>query len=186
MLGPPGKLECLMLTPPTRLTHKKPCTMIIYVCLFIFSHAILLLMVYPRLPWELSLTEFLLAILCMVFMLLSSFTKPGYIKNEVDFYDLVRVIEATQLCPDCETVRTSRSRHCAICHQCVERFDHHCPWINNCVGVNNHNYFIIYLYLQSAVLLLGFPMCIWTIYILATDENHFSPFFVNFDWLVKL
>mmetsp|Transcript_17079 Transcript_17079/g.26423 ORF Transcript_17079/g.26423 Transcript_17079/m.26423 type:complete len:202 (+) Transcript_17079:735-1340(+) len=28
---------------------------------------------------------------------------------------------------------------------CVERYDHHCPWINNCVGVNNHQYFIIFL-----------------------------------------
>jgi len=51
MMGPPGKLECLMLTPPTRLTNKNPCTMIIYICVFFVSHAILLLMVYPRLPW---------------------------------------------------------------------------------------------------------------------------------------
>ena len=49
------------------------------------------------------------------------------------------------LCPDCLIVRTPRSRHCNTCNQCVERFDHHCPWINNCVGINNHVYFIFFL-----------------------------------------
>ena len=42
-------------------------------------------------------------------------------------------------------MRTPRSRHCNTCNQCVERYDHHCPWINNCVGVNNHKYFICFL-----------------------------------------
>ena len=72
MLGPPGKLECLMLTPPIRLTHQNSCTMITYICIFVFSHAILLLMVYCRLPWYLGLTEFVLGVFCLLFLTLSS------------------------------------------------------------------------------------------------------------------
>jgi hypothetical protein len=34
----------------------------------------------------------------------------------------------------------------------VDRYDHHCPWINNCVGIRNHNIFLWYLIFQMATL----------------------------------
>ncbi len=69
------------------------------------------------------------------------------------------------LCPDCEVVRTDRSRHCSYCNRCVERFDHHCPWINNCVGTGNHgpfSFFIVSMYalLVSTACVIGrHPEC---------------------------
>jgi len=49
------------------------------------------------------------------------------------------------LCFQCVQYKPHRSYHCDTCKVCVEQYDHHCPWINNCVGKNNIARFIIFL-----------------------------------------
>ena len=71
---------------------------------------------------------------------------PGRINKEtVEFMKLLETYDATALCPDCEIIRTKRSRHCFKCGFCVERFDHHCPWLHNCIGLNNYKIYMVYL-----------------------------------------
>ena len=84
----------------------------------------------------------------------ASFRNPGYVTPEHDFLYLLQNIHPLEMCPDCEVLRTPRSRHCAICNKCVERFDHHCPWLNNCVGVRNHNAFFVFLISLTLTFLL--------------------------------
>lgn len=95
----------------------------------------------------------ILSIFTLIFFLMCSFRDPGYLKNDrVEFLRLLEQFDPTHLCPDCFTIRTIRSRHCSVCHRCVERFDHHCPWINNCIGIRNHNYFLAYILTQYVLL----------------------------------
>jgi hypothetical protein len=56
-------------------------------------------------------------------------------------------------CNMCRLVRPARSKHCYKCRHCVCKFDHHCPFIANCIGANNHRYFLIYLWCQVATMM---------------------------------
>ncbi|KNB45923.1 palmitoyltransferase [Blastocystis sp. subtype 4] len=56
------------------------------------------------------------------------------------------------ICPTCEIERPNRCKHCLKCDDCIYRMDHHCRWINNCIGISNHRVF--YLFLTSCVVLL--------------------------------
>ena len=58
-------------------------------------------------------------------------------------------------CPTCQLVKPARSKHCSVCRRCVLRFDHHCIWVNACVGEGNHRYFIGFLFVHTAFLVYG-------------------------------
>ncbi|KAL3685000.1 hypothetical protein R1sor_003022 [Riccia sorocarpa] len=59
--------------------------------------------------------------------------------------------EELLFCSLCEAEIYKQSKHCRACDKCVDGFDHHCRWLNNCIGKKNYKTFVA---LMTASLLM--------------------------------
>ena len=65
-------------------------------------------------------------------------------------------------------VTSSRSKHCVRCNRCVFIFDHHCKFVNNCVGRLNYHLFIkliVWLELLELVFFYSASFFTWAQYL---------------------
>ncbi|XP_056433115.1 palmitoyltransferase ZDHHC4 [Gadus chalcogrammus] len=131
---------------------------------FIYLHLLLELLAYGEFSYEvfgfcrdmdttltsLSVPYILLAVKTYLFYLCIT-TDPGTVtqakmSGQLSIYPYDRrMFHPGVPCPTCQLVKPARSKHCRVCDRCVQRFDHHCIWVNNCLGARNTRYFILYL-----------------------------------------
>lgn len=77
-----------------------------------------------------------------------------------------------RLCRRCNSFKPKRAHHCSVCRRCIIKMDHHCPWVNNCVGIGNHKYFLLFVFYTCLSCIYSFSLVVIRFYSCMSSHGH--------------
>ena len=190
--------KCLLdmkMSVEDQLSYKKAIFLFTFLCLDPF------LAFFQLLPlmgvWHFVCVYMIPFFLTFFLFIYVSLGNPGF-KGKRNGRQLLRLLdkkyksitESDEAIPDSPLLSTicfvcnlekKKARHCDICNRCVVKFDHHCPFLINCVGRKNFKVFLFFL-LVSMIFLVGkFVFNILTRfgYLCWHDSTFLFPIFVE-------
>ena len=158
--------------------ERNPLTMILYLVVSIGGYITFVLSGYP------FLTEgyhkecgFVLFCASLWFFTKAAADDPGIITkaNHAKQYEKYPfdglVFKRDVVCRTCGFAQPARAKHCRYCDLHVSRFDHHCIWINQCVGGGNVKSFLMFLLSNNVMCLYGGYLGINILISITQDED---------------
>lgn len=86
------------------------------------------------------------------------------------------VPKGMQTCYFCRRFVDQSSKHCSVCDKCVPGFDHHCRWLNSCIGERNYGLFIAFVIAawvgMAWVFAISLYLIIWALHDVDAFKNH--------------
>ncbi|GLD93478.1 hypothetical protein PINS_up002070 [Pythium insidiosum] len=97
------------------------------------------------------MTVLLCASLAQCLLSTESFVKRGSKKDGAPRDATGKIVVETKangerrFCRRCYVWKADRMHHCSSCRRCVLKMDHHCVYINKCIGYFNYKFFLQFL-----------------------------------------
>uniref|UniRef100_A0A669PBG3 Palmitoyltransferase n=1 Tax=Phasianus colchicus TaxID=9054 RepID=A0A669PBG3_PHACC len=129
------------------------CAVVTWMLVFYADFVVLLVMLVPSRDYVYSVingTLFnTLAFLALASHFRAMLTDPGAVPKGNATKEFIESLQlkpgqVVYKCPKCCSIKPDRAHHCSVCKRCIRKMDHHCPWVNNCVGENNQKYFVLF------------------------------------------
>ncbi|XP_030407036.1 palmitoyltransferase ZDHHC3 isoform X2 [Gopherus evgoodei] len=146
------------------------CAVVTWMLVFYADFVVLLVMLVPSRDYIYSVINGILFNILAFLALASHFramlSDPGAVPKGNATKEFIESLQlkpgqVVYKCPKCCSIKPDRAHHCSVCKRCIRKMDHHCPWVNNCVGENNQKYFVLFtmyiaLISMHALIMVGF------------------------------
>lgn len=115
-----------------------------------------------QLHFVIPLVTLVLGILALIFLFITGCMDPGILPRKAPNEDFAaeRIPKTRDVQVNghsvtvrynetCNFYQPPRAHHCSVNDNCIEKFDHHCPWVGTTIGLRNYRFFLSFIFTAS-------------------------------------